>query len=74
MLKIIAALSFILLVTAALPAAAQTCALSPQLVVGQSAQVSEGQANNLRETPSAKGKKVGQATGGAVVKVLEGPT
>jgi len=59
-----------------LPAHAQDdgCGELPsQLVVGQTGRVTPGDANNMRDTPSTSGNRVGQVPGEAEFTVLDGP-
>jgi hypothetical protein len=49
------------------------CPLSPQLVVGGYGQVTEGDANNLRDQASRSGNLIGEIPGGESFAVLEGP-
>jgi WD40 repeat protein len=50
------------------------CSLAPQLVIGEMAQVSEGQSNNVRENPSRDATRLGVIPSGGILEVLEGPT
>lgn len=50
------------------------CNLPPQLVVGGVAQVTEGQSNNVRESPSRDATRLGVIPSGEIFEVLEGPT
>ncbi len=45
----------------------------PRLIVGNTARVVPGDANNVRDTPSASGTRIGQIAGGEVFTVLDGP-
>jgi hypothetical protein len=55
--------------------AQEACPDSPptRLVVGDYARVLPGSANNVRETPSTAGAKVGEIPGDGIFEVLEGP-
>src|SRR5262249_31627365 len=58
-----------------IPATAQdgSCALKPRLAIGRQAQVTPGQSNNMRDTPSTEGVKIGQIPPNGVVTLLDGP-
>lgn len=45
----------------------------PQLMIGMSARVLPGDANNVRDTPSRSGELVGTIPGGEIFDVLDGP-
>lgn len=55
--------------------AQDTCpdSLPTRLIVGDYARVLPGSANNVRDTPSTSGAKVGEIPGEGVFEVLEGP-
>jgi hypothetical protein len=46
--------------------------LPPRLTVGESARVTPGNANNVRDTPSTSGQRLGQIPGGEAFLVLDG--
>ncbi|MBZ0284370.1 MAG: SH3 domain-containing protein [Anaerolineae bacterium] len=69
----------LMLLLIASPVIAQDAATCPdtlpsRLVVGELAQVTPGDGNNLRDTPSRSGQRVGSIPGIGIFTVLDGPT
>lgn len=72
---LVLALLQVLVVASSLSHAQDACPDSPptRLIVGDYARVLPGSANNVRDTPSTSGTKVGEIPGEGVFEVLEGP-
>ncbi|GAB4527180.1 MAG: hypothetical protein OHK0046_44710 [Anaerolineae bacterium] len=67
-------LSLLSILLWAAPLQAQSdCTLTPRLSIGEQARVLPGQANNVRDSASTDGARLGQLTSGTVMDVLEGP-
>lgn len=69
---------FLLLILTAPVAAQETSAVCPdtppsRLVVGELAQVTPGDGNNLRDTPARSGERIGSIPGIGIFAVLDGP-
>lgn len=47
--------------------------ITPRLVVGERAQVTSGDANNVRTEPGASNPRIGSIPGGGEIRVLDGP-